>query len=232
LTWVRLHFVVEGQTEETFLNRVLVPHFATLSVAVDGRSVETGRRRAKVFRGGITSYGKLKSDLSRWMRQDDNQDAWFTTMVDLYGLGHINDEFPGYEQTGNERNPVLRVQRLEAAFAADISHQRFIPYLQLHEFEALLFTDPSEFFPRFERSEGAVAQMRKTASEFETPEHINEGENKAPSKRIIQVLPQYEGRKASDGPIIAEKIGLNRLRKACPHFDKWILRLEGLSQSR
>ena len=25
----RLHFIVEGQTEETFVNRVLVPHLAT-----------------------------------------------------------------------------------------------------------------------------------------------------------------------------------------------------------
>ncbi|HER25994.1 MAG TPA: DUF4276 family protein [Rhodospirillales bacterium] len=62
-----------------------------------------------------------------------------------------------------------------------------------------------------------------------SPEHINDTPEGAPSKRIINVIPEYEGRKASAGPMIAENIGLVTIRKHCLHFDKWLASLEGLA---
>lgn len=87
---IRLHAVVEGQTEETFIRDILAPEFGTQAVFIDVHRITTGRKRSKVFRGGITAYGQLKDDLVLWMKQNQNTDAWFTTMVDLYALPWIS----------------------------------------------------------------------------------------------------------------------------------------------
>ena len=42
-------------------------------------------------------------------------------------------------------------------------------------------------------------------------------------------IPEYEKRKKSAGPIVAEKIGLPTLRSKCEHFREWIERLETLA---
>ena len=82
----RLHFVVEGQTEEEFVNSVIRPHLASRAIWADVRCVETGRRRGRIFRGGMLNYAKAKGDVVRWMKEDRQPDAYFTTMFDLYTL--------------------------------------------------------------------------------------------------------------------------------------------------
>ena len=64
---VRVNAIVEGQTEETFIKRVLAPHLGSLQVFMTARSVETSRRRATIYRGGVLDYGRVKGDLVRWM---------------------------------------------------------------------------------------------------------------------------------------------------------------------
>lgn len=102
---VRLHIIVEGQTEEAFVNQVLAEPLALLGIFAAARSVETSRRRSRIFRGGMTSYSRLKGDLLRWMHQDDNPEVWFTTMIDLYGLDRLPDGFPGF--VGSQAQPPL-----------------------------------------------------------------------------------------------------------------------------
>ena len=80
------------------------------------------------------------------MKEDRKPDAFFTTMFDLYALPV---DFPGYEDACNCSNPYLRVERLEEEFLKDIGSTNFIPYIQLHEFEALVLTDPSKLLDRF-----------------------------------------------------------------------------------
>ena len=225
---VRLHFVVEGQTEETFVNRVLVPHLSGGEVWADVRRVETSRGAARIHRGGGRRYEAIKKDLHRWMKQDQRDNVWFTTMFDLYGLRRFRDEFPGMAEAGKQVRSDARVQVLEKAFNADIGHQRFLPYLQLHEFEALVLVDPDGFRGEFDDCEEQVGRLHELIEGYTSPEEINEGEETAPSKRIITLLPAYEGRKSSAGPIMAERTGLPRLREKCPHFNEWITKLEAL----
>src|SRR5208283_3738942 len=97
---IRLHAVVEGQTEETFVRDVLAPELGVRNVFIDSHRVTTGRRRARVHRGGIVEYHQLKTDLSLWMKQDRHPDAWFTTMIDLYALP---SDFPGYDDCAKRR---------------------------------------------------------------------------------------------------------------------------------
>ena len=222
----RLHFIVEGQTEETFVRNMLAPHLGQFHVFADARSVETSRRRTKIYRGGLINYEKAKRDLAFWMREDHSDDVYFTTMFDLYRLP---DTFPGYTTAKRQNDPYQKVEWLERALAAELNHSNFVPYIQLYEFETLLFADARQFDWEFLESDAEIASLLRLADEFGNPELINDGPETAPSKRIIQLIPDYEGRKASAGPLIAQKIGIDTLRKQCAHFGQWLQRLEQLA---
>lgn len=224
---LRLNIVVEGQTEETFIRRVLAPHLGALGIAAVARSVETSRRQGRIYRGGVVSYTRVKGDLERWMKQDRASDAWFTTMIDLYGIARLASPFPALDDTRRLLDPYHRVARLEDAFAEDVMHPRFIPYLQLHEFEALLLARPEMFDWEFLDHDKAIGRLIDLASSHASPELIDD--EAPPSYRIIQEIPEYAGRKTSAGPLVAEKIGLDILRRRCTHFGEWLRRLESLS---
>lgn len=122
---VRLHFIVEGQTEETFVNRVLRPYLATLSIWAKVRCVLTSRRHGVKYRGGISGYAQAESDIRAWMIEDQNSDARFTTMFDLYRLP---TDFPNYKDAARIPDPYRRVTALEEALGEDIADQRFTEY--------------------------------------------------------------------------------------------------------
>ncbi|AQS59184.1 hypothetical protein B0537_08900 [Desulforamulus ferrireducens] len=220
---IRVNIIVEGQTEETFVRDVLAPHLGNLQIVISVRCVETGRKNNKIFRGGMTSYLKAKRDLLNWIKQDRN--AYFTTMFDLYRLP---GDFPGMKTTERFADPYQRVAFIEREFALDINEEHFIPYIQLHEFEALLLTEPSKFnVYYFDRSK-EIKILEQLCAEYQTPEHINDGEDTAPSKRIANLIPEYTTAKDVAGPIIAQAIGLTKLRYECRHFNEWLERLENL----
>jgi len=224
---IRLHLVVEGQTEEAFVNALLREHLAARGVFADARCVETGRdkRSGHIYRGGVLDYGRAKRDLCRWMRQDEHSEVYFTTMFDLFALPA---DFPGYEAAKGKGDPYLRVAALEQAFAEDLPHPRFFPYIQLHEFEALLLSDPAMFEVEFVGRRDPIGNLRRVSEAYASPELINDGRETAPSKRIIKELPEYAGMKASAGPVIAKAIGLATIKAKCAHFRDWLLKLEKL----
>jgi hypothetical protein len=225
---IRLNMIVEGQTEEAFAHAVLEAPLAQREIFVSVRCAETSRDRKQhqVYRGGLIDYSRARGDLWRWMKEDQHPEAWFTTMFDLYGLP---DDFPAYETARKLANPRERVIALESAFRQDINHPRFVPYLQLHEFEALLLADPSKFDWEFIEHTPAITRLVSLAAQYASPEQIDDGADTAPSKRIIREIPEYEFRKASAGPIIASKIGLPVLRQKCMHFHEWMEKLEALA---
>ena len=228
---IRLHIIAEGATEETFVNTVLAPELGQVGVFADTHSVTTGRRHGRSVRGGFLRYEHLARDLTLWMKQDQNPVSWFTTMVDLYALPA---DFPGREIPSPHLATRDRVVRLEAALAQDITQRldglpvasRFIPYLQTHEFEALLFADASGFLEAFPGRQDAVDGLTAIRTRFATPEDIDDGADTAPSKRILGIVPDYE--KPVSGPLIAQRIGLAAIRRECPHFACWVSRLIGL----
>ncbi len=224
---VRLNFIVEGQTEETFVNNVLTRHLSSSQVYANARRVETGRRGNQRFRGGMTNYRKARSDIARWLRQDNNADARFTTMFDLYALPK---DFPSYDEAICESDPYQRASILETAMKNDIGDTRFIPYIQLYEFEALLLADPQKLEVEFQEYIREINQLTESVAAFSSPEHVNCGRTTAPSKRIIDAIPAYERRKSSSGPIVAQSIGLPTLRTKCQHFGQWLAKLETLNE--
>lgn len=115
---------------------------------------------------------------------------------------------------------------MEDAFANDLMHRKFIPYIQLHEFEALILSEPSMFASRFVEHKQGIQELIEVCANFSSPELINDDVKNAPSKRIIRAIPDYKGTKASAGPLIAKNIGLQTIRQKCPHFDAWLIKLE------
>ncbi len=223
--YVRLNFIVEGQTEETFVNQILKPHLSNFSIGVSARAVKTKMKRGTKYKGGLSTYGKAKNDITLWLKESIKPDVRFTTMFDLYGLP---PDFPGFNTEATDADPYQRVEALEAALGNDISDWRFIPYIQLHEFEALILSDPKQLDTQFENRADGIARLETMATQFPSPEHINDNANTAPSKRIISEIPEYQGSKVSAGPIVAEKIGLSTLRSKCAHFAEWLEKLESL----
>lgn len=229
---IRLHIVVEGQAEEGFVNEVLAPDLAASGIFINCHSITTGRKKGRLFRGGWDSYGRLQRDLIRWMKEDRQPDAYFSTMVDLYRLPN---DFPGYAECQGLQQPRARVECLEARFAEDIknelaqdsAYQRLIPYIQLHEFEALLFSNPSKFEQAFPDRTDVIPKLQAICEKAGGPEEIDNGESTAPSKRILDLLPGYV--KTVSGLLILKEIGLDTLRQECPHFNAWIASLLALT---
>lgn len=110
------------------------------------------------------------------------------------------------------------------AFAVDIdkTHQ-FIPNLMVHEFEALLFSDVTKFKDTVTDDHNSLQQLVDIRNQFPTPEHINDSYETAHSKRLEKIFPDYN--KLVDGNLIAEAIGMNKIRQECHHFDAWINKL-------
>lgn len=222
----RLHITAEGQTEEAFVNKTLKHHLAQYGVFADVRCVLTSRKRNKEFRGGMTTYLKAKNDIIRWLLEEShNTDVFFTTMFDYYALP---EDFPGYAEAQRQQDPYQKVATIEQALANDINDYRFIPYIQLHEFETLLFVDPQKFeIEYFDKPEG-ISTLLSVAKSFGNPELINQGEETAPSKRIIGVYGDYADNKPAIGSMIADEIGIEAIRSGCAHFNEWLAKLERL----
>lgn len=225
----RLNILVEGQTEEAFIRDVLAPHLNSRSVFVACRRVETSRRREKVtgqtiiFRGGIVSYLKLRNDVLRWLKEDPR--AFLTTMLDVYALP---SDFPDFDNARKKADAYEKVGVLETAFRQDVGYHTFIPYLQLHEYEGLLFSDVNVTDSGLRLFDGIsrLAELSAIRNAFPTPEHIDEGVTTAPSKRLKALFPAYD--KLLFGPLIAASAGLTILRQQCLHFDQWVASLESL----
>lgn len=218
----RVHVLAEGQTEETFLRDVLAQHLLNFDVYLTPIIVSTKRVKSGMkFKGGVTSYRRLKRELQLLL--GDRGAETVTTMIDYYGLP---DDFPGVDTRPVTASCYKRVAHLEEALMADLRNPRFLPYLSLHEFEALLLTSPAEVDAPF--PEQVADRLAAMVESTDSPEEIDDGPETHPAARILRLLPTY--RKPLHGPIIASRIGLEKIRQGCPHFDGWVTRLEEIGR--
>lgn len=223
--FIRLNVTAEGQTEERFVKDTLSPYLGKYNVSTDVRCVLTSKDKKKCYRGGLISYAKAKSDILMWLKEDNNSEARFTTMFDLYALPN---DFPKFEESKKIFNAYDRVVFLETAFAQDIKDHRFVPYIQLHEFESLILSKPEELEIEYFEHSKEITKLKQFVVEKGNPELINDSPETAPSKRIIKLIPEYECNKVSVGASIVGLIGIDFLKGACMHFNDWITKLENL----
>ncbi len=224
----RLLIHVEGETEETFVNEVLAPHLYTHGYGqVSARLLGNARQRDR--RGGIRGWNGVRKDILNHLKEDAGCLA--TTMVDYYGLPQSGEKaWPGRAEAATL--PFAhKAGTVQGALLADIGAQagigsvaaRFVPYVMMHEFEGLLFSDCAGFAEGIGHPDLAQ-RFQAIRDEFATPEEINDSPITAPSKRVQVLLPGYE--KPLLGTLAALRIGLQAIREQCPHFRHWLERLE------
>lgn len=205
--------LVEGQTEESFVKNLLsnfMPEGLLLQpVVVATKRVKSGGK----FKGGVPSYPKVKGDVLRLL--GDSSAVMVTSMLDYYALP---TSFPG-RATPSGATAEERVCFVENAWSTDTGNPRFRPYLSLHEFEALLFSNPNAIADGFAKPE-LGSQLSSIRASFVTPEEINDHSETAPSARLEALFPRYS--KPFFGTLIARRIGLDTMVSQCPHFRRWV----------
>lgn len=222
---VRLVVVVEGATEQEFVNGVLAPHLGAFGV--DARASVVGKvgalRRGGGHRGG-GPFARWERDIRQILGDGQDGGLRVSTLFDLYGLPK---DFPGLVELQCEADGGRRCDGAEAALARVFSDRRLIPYVQKHEFESLVLASLPQLRSLLDAGddlaglEALEAEIRGIAAE-----DVDEGPESAPSKRLLRHVPGY--RKTLHGPMVVGATGLPALRERCPRFDGWVRRLEGL----
>jgi len=213
----RVHVLVEGQTEEAFVNTILMPHFSTQKVYLCARQIGKPGHH-----GGIGQYQRAQRDILATLKQE--RDTYCTTMFDYYAMP---GSWPGREGAGEKPDVVeeATLTDISTTLGEGFNPGRFIPYVQMHEFEALLFSDPGVLAGGLDLPD--ETEIRHILEECRCPEEINDSQQTAPSKRIVRLDPSYQ--KVSDGIQIARKVGLETMRAKCSHSNEWIEKLEALT---
>ncbi len=219
---------VEGQTEETFVNEILGPHLYKQGYTQVGARL-VGNARQREGRGGSRAWSAVRNDIIRHLKEDPGCLA--TTMMDYYALPRTGPRaWPG--RAAAPTLPVnCKAAMVENALAEEVAQQmgggfdpaRFVPFVVMHEFEGLLFSDCIAFSRGIGRPELAD-DFQMVRNQFASPEEINDSPVTAPSKRVMALVPNYE--KPLLGAFAVLEIGLDAIRRECPHFREWLSRLE------
>ncbi|MGH9662114.1 MAG: DUF4276 family protein [Bryobacteraceae bacterium] len=207
----RLYVVSEGLTEADFVRDILAPH-------IESRWPERLAVQATNLAGQRT-YAKVKKQI-RTLLGNAGAAVLVTTMIDLFKLPR---DFPGSAVCDDFEDPEKRVEEMERFFCDDIQDMRFIPYLQLHEFEALILTDVrclAKYYPN--RRDKLVKLAKSIDKQFKSPEEVNR--MTPPSSRIRTAVPEYQ--KRLFGISAVTDLGIERIRARCKHFHKWLQKLE------
>jgi hypothetical protein len=219
----RVHVICEGLTELTFVGQLLQPAFPHLRLI----ALEPGKTFGWA-RGGDIKYDRVKPDIVRTLKHD--RECYCTTFLDYYARVGFPEKEEPHGQT-----PESKAARIECAVAEDVAGElgesfdrsRFYPYFSMHEFEGLLLSDPQKLAEGIYQPDLSAA-LRETRSAFDSPEHIDDGQQTAPSKRLKQACSRYD--KVTGGNIAALGVGLDAMRRECAHFNRWLKWFETLQR--
>jgi hypothetical protein len=221
--------IVEGQSEQAFVQRVLAPHLGAIGVAVHARLLGPPGKKGGLCRPWSVCGREIQAMLRTG---GGRRRVHATTMFDYYGM---RPDWPG--RTEAESVPFLAKPRIVERAIHDavctelgdsFDPNLFFPHVQMHELEALLFTDIEKLSHEFLDGDHRLRELADSVRGI-PPEEINDSPTTAPSKRIIRHVPEYGGAKVRAAPEVLNLIGLPALRRACPHFASWMARLESLA---
>jgi hypothetical protein len=197
---VRVGLSIEGPTEERFVKAVLAPYLATKDIFITPISM-----------GGDVNVDRVRSELKNISPSFD----YVSTLYDFYG-------FKKKREGDNKESLEQHI--------FDVVHEnikpKLIPYIQMHEFEGLLFSCP-EGMERGLNEAGVKEWCQSILDSFDRdPEKINNSPETAPSKRLEK---ETSYRKTTHGPNIAKEIGIEKIREMCTGFNEWLNKLEALA---
>ncbi len=212
-----IFIIVEGQTEEQFFGKNLQQHYVDkignyryyFQVVV----MPTKRNQyAKIYKGGSINFENCIANIKRFLAQTKHCKL-VLLVLDYYGLHRSFKTHLNKTHTSLAERVISIQERLEQK----IDNPRFKFRLQVHEFEALLFSDVRRISQHF-NNEASLSHLEQILSEFKNnPELINDSPKTAPSKRLVKIYPKF--RKTTDGLQIIGKIPILLLREKCTHFD-------------
>ena len=223
-----VYIVVEGPTEQTFVRDVLAPKMANKSIFL--YPILIGKPGHK---GGDVRFERAINDIGNFLKQ--RSDTYISTMFDYF---RIDSNWPGKNEINQKGQSGVSLSAIDKAtiienathkkiveiFSEYNSENRFISYIEMHEFEALLFSDTDILANKLEIN---VSKIKEIIDEYDNcPEEINDNPDKAPSKRLEALSIGY--RKVAMGKSISEAIGIKNIRTQCPNFNKWLTKLEQL----
>ncbi|MBI9109358.1 MAG: DUF4276 family protein [Spirochaetales bacterium] len=221
--YVNIFALVEGQTEEIFIKKVLQPYFINRQIYITPiRLSKPGEK------GGDVKFSRAINDIRRHLKQ--RSDTYVTLLIDYYGL----KEWPGLENARGKAEPseiaaeinnATRIKVKEELPDVD-SERRFLPNIAVHEFETYLFSDSGILSTVLGVEKSSVDEILAT---FRDPEKINNSVETAPSKRIEKMNNRFK--KTVTGIKIAESIGVQTMREKCSVFNNWITELESLIEA-
>lgn len=214
--------LVEGQTERIFIADILVPYLSTRGVYMTPIIISKPGQK-----GGDVRFARVKNDIELHVKQ--RRDTYLTLFIDFYG---IKSDWPGLEEAKQQTTPsrkALKINnatkiRVEELLGGNHVDRRFIPYVSMHEFEALLFSEPQKLAELLHVSQ---AKIEKILTDCGGPENIDDSPMKAPSKRLEKLSAGYK--KTLTGIAIARSIGLIKIRESCPIFNDWLTAVENLT---
>ncbi|MCY4519519.1 MAG: DUF4276 family protein [Caldilineaceae bacterium] len=201
---IRIGLAVEGDTEVKFIEEVVAPQY-----------IEQNYHFTPVDLEGNVSVDRLASKMHNLGHTFDA----VTSLVDFYGFKKKGDR--------SAADLEKEVQdRLATRLGGHFDSRYVFPYVQVHEFEGLLFSDVAPFEQVFGYT-GLAGELQAIRQECGSPEDINDSEQTAPSKRLAQLIPGY--RKNLFGVRLASAMGLACIRTQCPRFDGWMTRIDRLA---
>jgi hypothetical protein len=225
----KIMLLVEGPTEEKFVKLVLSPHWPECCLVPI--ICNTKRTDEAIYKGGRVGYFHFRKQICNLLM--DSSTVLVTTMVDYEEMPH---DFPGRTESKSIRDIFDNVKHVESEIGKNVSNKKFLPFVMLHEFEALLFSKPEVIAQVLDDKKlvQPLCEIRKEKPEYEkTPEAINDSPDTCPSARIEKLCAKRKLHygKPTDGPIIAEKIGLETIMAQCPHFREWIGKIDVFAKS-
>lgn len=220
--YIEVMAIVEGKTEQVFVEKVLKPYLAEKMIFI--KATQASKPGQK---GGDVKFSRVINDIRDHLKQ--RNDTYVTTLVDYYGI----KEWPGLDSLAQNLTPYQIADHLNAEtkhqvvteFANQQAERRFIPYIAVHEFEALLFSDSAILASELGVDED---QVKNVLAECGEPEAINNGKETAPSKRLDNWSPNGKFAKTTAGIAIAQQIGITQMREQCPLFNAWLAQFEAL----
>lgn len=208
---IRVCIVCEGPTEVEFVKSCLAPYLLDSQILAFPSLLQAPSGN---HRGGRVTVERLVKFISHQYHQADR----ITTLVDFYG----------FQDRASRTRAKLEADILSGVECCTRNYDsRFVlPYVQMHEFEGLLFTNTQAFEWVVDGwNDDTKEALEAVAQAFNNPEEINDSRETAPSRRILRI---FEGAysKTVHGPLIADSIGMDDIRSKCPAFSEWVGKLQ------
>lgn len=218
--------LVEGKTEQIFIDKILAPYLAVKNIFISATQFSKPGQK-----GGDVRFPRVVRDIGKHLKQmKQRSNVYVTTFFDYYGV----KEWPGLDKTNNRMRPQEIAEMINNATKEEVlkkfkdcrAEERFIPYVAVHEFEALLFSDPEVLANKLNIDQ---LEIDEVLTQFlDNPEAINNNRQTAPSKRLNNWSENKKFLKTTTGIAIAEEIGIDVIRTKCHLFNSWLLTFEGI----